>query len=64
MRMNLVSFFFILDPWTETSHTFSIYENPKINNVDPKECKTSQIVEVNVWADPEKPFSQRKYFLI
>jgi hypothetical protein len=45
------------NPWTESTHFFSFYENPSILSIDPKQGKTSVITQVDVWAPIEKPFS-------
>jgi hypothetical protein len=50
------------NPWTETAHFFSFYENPNIDYVFPTEGKTSAATEVNVFSSIEKPFSMRKIY--
>lgn len=54
----------ILDPYTETTHFFSFYDVPEIVSLNPVETKTTVTVEVNVWANPEKPFSLRNINLL
>jgi hypothetical protein len=49
------------NPWTESTHVFSFYENPEILSILPIEGKTSRATEVSIFANPEKPFSMRKF---
>jgi len=45
------------NPYTETTHFYSFYDNPEIVALNPKETKTSVIREVLVYASLDKPFS-------
>lgn len=47
------------NPWTETAHFFSFYENPEILAAIPNEGKTEKATEVSVFATIEHPFSLR-----
>lgn len=61
MMKNLVKLIFKdLDPWTETGHFYSFYENPEVVEIMPKEGKTSVTTEVLLFASEDKPFSTRK----
>jgi hypothetical protein len=44
-------------PWTETSHTFSFYENPVLINSEPKEGKIGEPQLIKIDTDPKMPFS-------
>ena len=61
---NYFSYILLLDPWTETTHFFTLYDNPKIVTVHPLEGKTNDVTEIELRADIKKPFSMRKYFII
>ena len=38
------------EPWTETTHFFSFYGDPRIGNIEPKEVQTSQTVPIIITA--------------
>jgi len=50
-----------IDPWTNTPHYFTIYDQPSIINAWPMETKTSKVVDVSIMSNEESPFSIRKY---
>lgn len=54
----------IIDPWTDTSHYFTFYENPEITQIYPTEGKTSVTTEVFISSSKKNPFSTRKQNLI
>jgi len=48
------------NPWTESSHFFSFYDDFEIQSISPVEGKTKVPTEVNVYSSEEYPFSMRK----
>jgi hypothetical protein len=48
------------NPWTESSHFFSFYDNFGIESITPIEGKTELATEVSVYSSEEMPFSMRK----
>ena len=48
------------NPWTETAHFFSFYDDFEIASISPIEGKTNVATEVHVYSSEEKPFSMRK----
>ncbi len=48
------------DPWTESTHFFSFYQEPDIVSVFPIQGRTNETTEIIVTASIDKPFATRK----
>jgi hypothetical protein len=48
-------------PWTESSHFFSFYDEYRVEVVSPQEGSTKSTTEVKVFASEDKTFSMRKF---
>jgi len=52
------------NPWTDSTHFYTFYENPNLNSVSPAQGKTSESTEVAVTATIDKPFATPSAIII